>query len=102
MKSGWKDMYFAKPKRPDKKIHDDTCHSIFEEKDARFAETRAKRLVTQRANANIGSNAEIAAYLAREPVARRYEYDEPKGMSDGPDHYERRHQGRSGPALARS
>lgn len=68
MKSGWKDMYFAK--------------QGVQARDDKLRAGRAngnKTQITQRANANIGSDAEIAAYLAREPVARRYEYDEPKG-----------------------
>lgn len=68
MKSGWKDMYFAKEAK-----------AFVEDRAAKARHAGSCKAAHQKANANIGSDAEIAAYLAREPVARRYEYDEPKG-----------------------
>lgn len=65
MKTGWKDMYFAKQGVAAKKNR--SAHS---------SSVSTKTHEKIRANANIGSDAEIAAYLARVPVAPRFETQE--------------------------
>jgi len=74
MKTGWKDMYFAK------KVHSDKLAATTERKFAERSNAAQHKNAYHKANANIGSDAEIAAYLARVPVAPRFEtVDEPQG-----------------------
>jgi hypothetical protein len=67
MKTGWKDMYFAK------KVHSDKLAATTKRKFAERSNAAQHKNAYHKANANIGSDAEIAAYLARVPVAPRFE-----------------------------
>jgi len=62
MKTGWKDMQFSKPAREGRK--------------GRRKEVMDHRWEVQHGNANIGSDAEIAAYLARVPKPYHYVEEE--------------------------
>jgi len=81
MKTGWKDMYFGKATkewtRPQQKSafekhHLDASKVRKEKKHYCKVVTGTAVQAAKKANANIGSEAEIAAYLARVPKPYHY------------------------------
>jgi len=69
MKTGWKDMYFAK-REHDKAMKHLVCSKL--DRPTKKQMSRAKYVENHKANANIGSDTEIAAYLARVPKPYHY------------------------------
>jgi len=73
MKTGWKDMYFGKRPPNGFEKHCKDASNLRKEKKHHFKSIVGTAVqAAKKANANIGSDAEIAAYLARVPKPYHY------------------------------